>query len=157
MNGMNSNNGHHSTNNTASHLRNPEPLVTALWEPQILHDRRDMSHTFAALSYSSIANTHLHRPSAALEALATILAWKSLLGRYSLLTVFIMAGGILSLSKSFRSCRKFISPRTLLLGPQYSFIWKSKQYNHHQTSQSDQQLISCRPSHCLNHLTPNDH
>jgi len=71
---IHSNDGRHSTNHTASHLRNPERLVTALEEPQTLHDRLDMLHNFAALSYSSIANTHLHRPSAAQEALATTLA-----------------------------------------------------------------------------------
>lgn len=47
--------------------------------------------TFATLSYTSIALIHLHRPSAAEEAFATILGSKSGLVMYSL-RIFCITG-----------------------------------------------------------------
>lgn len=54
--------------------------------------------SLATTSYMSMAMIHLHRPSAAEEALATTLGLKSLFGRYSLRIFAISAGGMLSLS-----------------------------------------------------------
>lgn len=54
--------------------------------------RESQKHcTFATLSYTSIALIHLHRPSAAEEALATILGSKSGLVMYSL-RIFCITG-----------------------------------------------------------------
>lgn len=48
-------------------------------------------HTFATLSYTSIALIHLHRPSAAEEAFATTVGSKSGLVMYSL-RIFCITG-----------------------------------------------------------------
>lgn len=54
--------------------------------------RESQKHcTFATLSYTSIALIHLHRPSAAEEAFATILGSKSGLVMYSL-RIFCITG-----------------------------------------------------------------
>ena len=68
--------------------------------------------TLATLSYESMAHTHLHSPSAALEALAALAGVKSGLHVYSLRIRSMIAGLTLSLSYVLREVTKLGSART---------------------------------------------
>lgn len=75
-----------------------------------------MSH----LSYLSMAQTHLHIPSAAAEAVRIFSGTKSGLVMYLLRMTDMNCGEMLSLSYSWRLCRNFMSPSSFLAGPQKS-------------------------------------